>query len=152
MKSVILYTDGACFHNPGPGGYGVVLLFNGHRKELSGGYRRTTNNRMELTAVIVGLETLKEPCRVQLFTDSEYITNAINLGWVGRWERTGWKKAKNPDLWKKLLVLLKKHQVVFNWVKGHAGNPENERCDQLALQASHSQTLAMDEFYEKLPA
>ena len=137
LKHVTLYTDGAASGNPGPGGYGVILEFQGKRKELSGGYRRTTNNRMELLAAIVGLEALKERCEVTLYTDSAYLVNAINEGWAQRWRAHGWMRNKNepalnPDLWERLLRLCEQHEVHFVWVKGHAGHPENERCDQLA--------------------
>lgn len=148
-KAVSIYTDGGCDPNPGPGGYGVILLFGKHRKELSGGFRLTTNNRMELYAAIAGLQALQETCRVTLSSDSEYLVNAMTQGWIQRWERKGWKKVKNPDLWKILLVLCSQHQVTFNWIKGHAGHPENERCDQLAMHALLAQDLPADEAYER---
>lgn len=137
-KRVEIFTDGACSGNPGPGGYGVVLKYGEHIKELSGGEEQTTNNRMELTAVIVSLEALKEPCLVTLTTDSKYVVDGIEKGWAKSWRENGWKKkdkkpALNPDLWGKLLDLLEVHEVRFNWVKGHAGHPENERCDELAV-------------------
>ena len=138
-KHVDIYTDGACLGNPGPGGYGAVLLDGGHRKELSGGFRLTTNNRMEIMAVIKGLEELQEPCSVSLYSDSQYVVNAISKGWAKRWKANGWKrnskgeKALNPDLWDKMLDLCGKHEVTFKWVKGHSGNKENERCDSLAV-------------------
>ena len=140
-KQVEIFTDGACSGNPGPGGYGVVLRYKGVSKELSGGEERTTNNRMELTAVITGLSALKEPCAVTLYSDSKYIIDAIQKGWAKKWRANGWMRnakdlALNPDLWEKLLDLLEKHEVTFVWVKGHAGHPENERCDQLAVQES----------------
>jgi len=140
MKNVTIYTDGACSGNPGPGGYGVVLLHKSHRKELSGGEAQTTNNRMEMLAAIVGLEALKEPCQVALYSDSKYLVDAIEKGWAKRWQQNNWMRNKkdlalNPDLWERLLNLLTKHEVTFNWVKGHAGNPENEHCDVLARQA-----------------
>jgi len=140
MKSVTMYTDGACSGNPGPGGYGVVLLHNTHRKELSGQDPQTTNNRMEMMAAIVGLEALKEPCNVSLYSDSKYIVDAIQKGWAKRWQANNWMRTKkdpalNPDLWERLLGLLDKHNVDFYWVKGHAGNKENERCDELAREA-----------------
>ncbi len=130
MKTVTIYTDGACSGNPGPGGYGTVLLYGGARKELSGGYRLTTNNRMEILAVIKGLEALKEPCRVLLYSDSRYVVDAIEKGWVAKWRQNGWmrnkkERAQNVDLWERMTVLLEKHQVSFHWVKGHADNPEN---------------------------
>ena len=138
MKQVEIFTDGACSGNPGPGGWGAILRYNGHEKELSGGEKNTTNNRMELTAVIRALECLKEPCRVTLTTDSKYVADAINQGWAASWQKNGWRKgdkkpALNPDLWQQLLDLLNVHDVTIVWVKGHAGHPENERCDQLAV-------------------
>jgi ribonuclease HI len=137
MKSVTIYTDGACSGNPGPGGYGAVLLYGNHRKEISGGEPQTTNNRMEIMGVIKSLELLKEPCAVQLYSDSRYVVDAIEKGWASRWQQNGWMRNKkepalNPDLWEILLTLLHKHKVTFHWVKGHAGHPENERCDELA--------------------
>jgi ribonuclease HI len=153
LKSVTIYTDGACVGNPGPGGYGVVLLYGNRRKELSGGYRLTTNNRMELTAAIQGLAALKEPCQVQLFSDSEYLVNAIEKGWARRWRANGWyrqnkKMAENRDLWEELLRLCERHKVRFEWIRGHAGHLENERCDQLALQAARQSNLPAGEGYE----
>ena len=135
---VTIYTDGACSGNPGPGGWGVILSYKGHKKELSGGERQTTNNRMELTAVIEGLSALTRPCRVNVVTDSKYVVDAITLGWARKWRTQGWmrnkkEKALNPDLWETLLDLLDRHEVTFTWVKGHAGHPENERCDELAV-------------------
>jgi ribonuclease HI len=154
MKQVKLYTDGACSHNPGPGGYGVVLMYDAHRKELSGGFRRTTNNRMEILAAIVGLESLKEPCQVTLYSDSQYLVDSIMKGWAIRWQAKGWMrnskdKAINPDLWERLLQLCKIHKVQFEWVRGHAGHKENERCDELATAAVQGSALAVDEFYEQ---
>ena len=142
MKQVYIYTDGACSGNPGPGGWGTVLRFGAHEKELSGGEANTTNNRMELTAVIEGLKALKEPCEVTLTTDSKYVCDSINKGWVYGWQKRGWvksdkKPALNVDLWEQLLPLLEQHRVTFIWVKGHAGHPENERCDRLAVMESH---------------
>jgi ribonuclease HI len=156
IKRVTIYTDGGCDPNPGPGGYGVVLLFGRHRKELSGGFRLTTNNRMELYAAIKGLEALSEPCRVTLYSDSEYLVNAMNKGWAKRWQARNWMrnskdKALNPDLWQRLLELCEQHQVEFEWVRGHAGNRENERCDQLATQAMQRQDLPADENYQNQP-
>ncbi len=138
MKDVQLYTDGACSGNPGPGGYGAILVCNGVEKELSGGERETTNNRMELMAAIVGLEALKEPCRVLLTSDSRYLVDAVEKKWLDSWQRRGWKKADgkpalNLDLWKRLLVQLQRHEVTLRWIKGHAGHPYNERCDRLAV-------------------
>lgn len=139
MKKVEIFSDGACSGNPGPGGYGVILRFGEHVKELSGGEAHTTNNRMELMGVITGLSALKEPCSVILTTDSKYVVDAVTKGWVYGWQKRGWikadkKPALNSDLWEQLLRLLDKHQVTFNWVKGHAGHPENERCDRLAVE------------------
>jgi ribonuclease HI len=140
MKQVTIFTDGACSGNPGPGGYGAVLIYGKHRKELSGGETQTTNNRMEMMAVIVALETLNKPCDVTLYSDSRYIVDAIEKGWVSRWQANNWMRTKkdealNTDLWKRLLPLLETHNVSFRWVKGHSGHPENERCDQLARKA-----------------
>lgn len=140
-KHVDIYTDGACSGNPGPGGYGVILNYKGTRRELSGGEAATTNNRMELMAVITGLEALKEPCEVTLYSDSKYIIDAIQQRWVYKWKANGWMRNKkdpalNPDLWQRLLEQLERHQVNFVWVKGHAGHPENERCDALAVAAA----------------
>lgn len=138
MKTVTLYTDGACSGNPGPGGWGVILAYNGVEKELSGGEANTTNNRMELTAVIRGLQALKESCIVELYSDSKYVIDALEKGWAVSWRSKGWKKADkkpalNPDLWEQLLALAEKHQLRCHWVKGHAENPKNNRCDQLAV-------------------
>ena len=154
MKKVTIYTDGACSGNPGPGGFGALLRYGGHTRELSGGFRRTTNNRMELLAVIAGLETLKDPCRVTIFSDSRYIVDAVNKGWATRWRANGWRrnkkeKAVNPDLWSRLLDLMEVHDAEFRWVKGHAGNVGNERADALAVAASNSDDLAIDEGYER---
>lgn len=140
-KQVEIFTDGACSGNPGPGGYGVILRYKGINKELSGGEACTTNNRMELTAVITGLSALKESCYVTLYSDSKYIIDAIQKGWAKKWQANGWMRNKkdpalNPDLWEKLLHLLEQHEVNFVWVKGHAGHPENERCDRLAVEQS----------------
>ena len=137
-KTVYLYTDGACSGNPGPGGWGAVLVYGDARKELSGGEKNTTNNRMELTAAIRGLSALLEPCRVILTSDSKYLVDAVTKGWLDSWRRRGWKRGKNEDvlnvdLWQQLLPLLELHQVEFVWVKGHAGHPENERCDRMAV-------------------
>ena len=140
MKKVTIYTDGACSGNPGPGGWGAILMYGKNKKELSDGEMSTTNNRMELTAVISALEALKEPCYVTLYTDSQYVANAINLGWLESWKKKGWKRkggeVKNPDLWIKLVPLLEKHKVTFEWVKGHAENEYNNRCDELAVAES----------------
>jgi len=155
LKHVTIYTDGGCLGNPGPGGYGVVLLHDGNRKELSGGYRLTTNNRMEITAAIAGLKALRGSCDVTLFTDSQYLANAIMKGWAKRWRANGWKrnksdKALNPDLWQELLDLCDRHQVTFQWVKGHAGTPGNERCDLLSRTAAQQPDLPPDVAYEAI--
>ena len=152
MKKIDIYTDGACSGNPGAGGYGIVMLYKGIRKELSQGYRVTTNNRMEMLAVIKALECLKEPCQVTLYSDSKYVVDSITKGWVYGWKKRGWiksdkKKALNVDLWERLLPLLEKHQFEFIWVKGHAENVENERCDELARGAIASGDLLEDENY-----
>ena len=141
MKTVTLYTDGACSGNPGPGGWGAILSYNGAEKELSGGEANTTNNRMELLAVISGLEALKETCRVELYSDSKYVIDGLSKGWAASWRKNGWRKADkkpalNPDLWERLLQLTEKHQLSYHWVKGHADNPYNNRCDQLAVTES----------------
>ena len=155
LKLVTIYTDGACQCNPGPGGYGAVLLFGEHRKELSAGYRLTTNNRMEMMGAIAALQTLKTPCQVQLYSDSQYVVNAIKQGWAKKWRANGWmrnkkEKAVNPDLWAQLLNECDRHQVSFFWVRGHAGNVENERCDRLAVAAASQPDLPRDEGYEAL--
>ena len=154
LPEVIMYTDGACTNNPGPGGYGVVLLYKGKKKELSGGFRRTTNNRMEITACIKGLEALKEPCAVTLFSDSRYVVDAMEKGWAKRWKANGWKrnkteKALNSDLWERMLSLGEKHDVAFNWVRGHAGDKYNERCDRMAVEAAAKPNLPPDVPYER---
>jgi ribonuclease HI len=141
LKEVKLYTDGACSGNPGPGGWGAILRYGTHEKELSGGAPDTTNNRMELTGVIEGLSALREPCKVLVTTDSRYIVDAIEKNWLYGWKRKGWKNSKgdptpNVDLWEKLLPLLRSHDVTFNWIRGHNGHLENERCDQLAVEQS----------------
>ncbi len=146
---ITMYTDGAASGNPGPGGYGVVLISGNHRKDLSEGYRMTTNNRMELLAVIVGLEALKTPgCELTIYSDSKYVIDAVEKGWLQKWVKTSFKKKKNADLWKRFLLVYKKHKVVFSWVKGHAGNPGNERCDYLAVEASKKNSLQIDQAYE----
>ena len=144
MKTVTLYTDGACSGNPGPGGWGAILEYQGHELELSGGEKSTTNNRMELTAVIMGLSRLKEPCIVELYSDSKYVIDALEKGWAWGWKKKGWiksdkKPALNPDLWDRLLTLTTQHEVRYHWVKGHADNPKNNRCDQLAVAATEEQ-------------
>lgn len=140
-KQVELFTDGACSGNPGPGGWGAILRFGSHEKELSGGEKNTTNNRMELTAVIEGLLALKEPCFVTLTTDSKYVADGLSKGWALNWKKNGWRKADkkpalNPDLWDELLRLAEIHTLTINWIKGHAGHSENERCDALAVAES----------------
>ena len=141
MKHVDIFTDGACSGNPGPGGWAAVLRFGAHEKELSGGEAQTTNNRMELTAVLQALLALKEPCEVTVTSDSKYVTDAISKGWAQSWKRNGWRKADkspamNADLWQQLLEVLSQHKVTFCWVHGHQGHPENERCDKLAVEQS----------------
>lgn len=147
---IYLYTDGASSGNPGPGGYGVVLKCAGRELELSGGYSLTTNNRMELLAVIRGLEAIRwKNAEVHVYSDSSYVVNAVNKGWLENWQRKGFAKVKNPDLWMRLLQLLKLHRVAFHWVKGHAGHPENERCDRLAVAAgANSGQLLPDPGYQ----
>lgn len=145
---VNIYTDGASRGNPGPGGYGAVLISGKFRKELSEGFRETTNNRMELLAVIIALEALKQPCQVQVFSDSKYVVDAIEKGWVFGWVKKGFKDKKNPDLWKRFLKIYPKHQVKMNWVKGHAGHVENERCDTLAVEAALGGDLKVDEGFK----
>jgi ribonuclease HI len=151
---VLIYTDGGAIDNPGPGGYGVVMRFKNHRKELSGGYRWTTNNRMELLACIEGLKTLQRRCSVVLFSDSKYVVDGMTKGWAQRWQGGGWvlstgQPVKNADLWGQLLDLIQRHEVEFRWVRGHSGNPDNERCDQLATAAARGKELAIDAGYEK---
>lgn len=152
MHQVHIYTDGAAKGNPGPGGYGVVMEWVGrpYRKEFYEGFRLTTNNRMELLAVIVGLEKLKLPnTRVLVISDSKYVVDSVTKGWVFGWEKKGYKDKKNPDLWRRLLVIYRKHQVDFKWIKGHNNHPQNERCDQLAVMASGLPNLSVDTFYER---
>ena len=144
QKQIALFTDGSCLGNPGPGGYGIVLRYRQHEKQLSGGFRLTTNNRMELLAAIVGLETLKEPCHVDLTTDSQYVRQGIT-SWIHNWKKRGWKTAskqpvKNADLWQRLDLAAARHDVAWHWVKGHAGHRENELCDQLARSAAEKPT------------
>ena len=139
MKTVTIYTDGACSGNPGPGGWGAILSYNGIEKELSGGEKQTTNNRMELTGVISALSALKEPCIVELWSDSKYVIDALEKGWAQGWRKRGWvksdkKPALNPDLWERLLDLTEKHEMHYHWVKGHADNEKNNRCDQMAVE------------------
>jgi len=145
---IVIYTDGAARGNPGPGGLGVVMKFGKHRKEISKGYSLTTNNRMELLAVIMGLEALKRSdLKVSIYTDSRYVADAVNKGWVFSWEAKRFKKKKNVDLWLRFLEVYRKHSVKFIWVKGHANIPENERCDQLAVEASFATDLEVDSGY-----
>ena len=153
VKSVTIHTDGACSGNPGPGGYGAVLDYQGTRKELSGGFRLTTNNRMELLAAIKALEALKVPCQVTLYSDSRYVVDAVEQGWARRWQANDWMRNKkeaavNPDLWERLLQLTERHDVTFKWVQGHTGNVENERCDYLAVEAAKGHDLEVDSVYE----
>ena len=150
---VLIYTDGSALDNPGPGGYGVVLRYKNHRKELSGGFRLTTNNRMELLACIQGLKALKQACSVVLYSDSKYVIHGMTKGWAKRWQASGWKLAdgdsvKNADLWRKLLRLCGQHEVEFRWVRGHSGNRENQRCDRLAMAAAQGEGLPADTGYE----
>ena len=156
-KSITIHTDGACLGNPGPGGYGAVLEYDGTRKELSGGFRLTTNNRMELLAAILALETLKEPCSVTIHSDSKYVVDAVEQGWARRWQANDWMRNKkeaaiNPDLWERLLQQTERHDVTFRWVRGHAGNVENERCDRLAVEAANGPDLQTDSVYESSSA
>ena len=141
MKHIQIFTDGACSGNPGPGGWGAILRYKAHEKELSGGEAETTNNRMELMALIAALEQLKEPCEIDLCSDSQYVINGLQKGWAKGWRARGWKKADkspalNSDLWARLLDLSEAHTIHYNWIKGHAGHPENERCDRLAVEQS----------------
>ena len=141
MKEVWIYSDGACSGNPGPGGWGAILRYGEHTREISGGEAETTNNRMEMTAVLSALRMLKEPCRVHLVSDSRYVIDALQKGWAWGWKKKGWvksdkKPALNADLWEKMLVEIAKHDMVYEWIKGHAGHPENERCDALAVAES----------------
>lgn len=143
MKQIEIFTDGACSGNPGPGGWGAILRYQQHEKELSGGEASTTNNRMELTALIRALEQLKEPCEIDLYSDSQYVINGLEKGWAKSWRARGWKKsdkspALNPDLWARLLDLCEGHQIRYHWLRGHAGHPENERCDRLAVAQSRA--------------
>lgn len=150
QKVISLYTDGACSGNPGPGGYGLVLLFNGHRKELSQGFRKTTNNRMELLSVIIGLEAIKQKdFQVIIYSDSKYVVEAINQKWVFGWVKKGFKGKANADLWQRFLNVYNSNRHQFVWVKGHASNIENNRCDELAVAASKTSPLLIDEWYEE---
>ncbi len=152
IKDVVIYTDGAASPNPGPGGYGAVLLCNGRRKELSEGFKKTTNNRMELLGVIASLEALTMKCSGTVYSDSKYVVNAANKGWALKWQKKNWwrttkEKAKNPDLWQRFLDVYEKHDMKLEWVKGHAGIQENERCDQLAVEAAKGDNLPEDAGY-----
>jgi ribonuclease HI len=152
-KTVVIFTDGACRGNPGPGGYGAILIYQNHRKEFSGGFRWTTNNRMELMSLIVALQALKQPCALTIHTDSKYLMNAFAKNWISKWKQNGWKTTtkepvQNQDLWQTLHNLLQPHHFTFQWVKGHADNPENNRCDELAVEASRKSALAADTEYE----
>ncbi|SFI10335.1 RNase HI [Tindallia magadiensis] len=154
MKKVEIYTDGGALGNPGKGGYGAILVYGEHRKEIAGGYQHTTNNRMEMMACIKALETLKEPCEVDIFSDSKYLVDSVMKGWAKRWQANNWKrnkkdKAENSDLWKKLLELLEMHKVTLHWVKGHNGHPENERCDEMVKEAADKENLPIDAGYQK---
>ena len=154
--AIQLFTDGSSSGNPGPGGYGVILRCGSLEKEMSGGFDRTTNNRMELLAVIIGLEAIKwDNASVEVFSDSSYVVKAVNEGWLRNWEKKGWKKVKNIDLWQRFLEVYGRHRVTFHWIKGHAGHPENERCDSMAVAAgagaaAAGKTLPPDEGYERL--
>ena len=148
MAKITIYTDGAAKGNPGNGGYGVVMMSGKHKKEIAEGFRLTTNNRMELLSVIVALETIKNPAEVQVFSDSKYVVDSVEKGWVFGWQKKGFKGKKNIDLWKRFLLIYPKHNVKFNWVKGHAGNVYNERCDTLAVEAAEGDNLLVDEGYE----
>jgi len=153
-KRVVIYTDGACPGNPGPGGYAAILLYGEHRRQVSGGFRLTTNNRMEIMAAIEALRALKTRCSVTLHTDSQYLVDSMSKGWARRWRSRGWRKAggeqaMNPDLWQELLTLCERHDVAFVWVPGHAGHPENERCDQLASETALRPDLPPDPGYSR---
>jgi len=152
MKEVSIFTDGSCLGNPGPGGYGAVLVYKGHQKELSQGYKLTTNNRMEMLATVKALASLTEPCNVTLTTDSQYVKQGIT-SWISKWQKNNWKTAakqpvKNVDLWKALHEQTKRHEINWQWVKGHSGHPENERCDDLARNAAMASNLLEDEGYQ----
>lgn len=154
LKTVELFSDGACSGNPGKGGYGTVLKYGKNRKELSQGFRLTTNNRMEILGVLKGFEALKEPCNVIVTSDSKYVIDALLKGWAESWRQKGWiksdkKRAQNVDLWERLLAEIAKHNVTYEWIKGHMGHPENERCDRLAVGAYSAQELEIDEVYER---
>ena len=148
--SIEIYTDGSAKGNPGKGGYGIVLLYKGHRKEISEGFRLTTNNRMELLAIIIAIEAIKKDSEnITIYSDSKYVINAVEKGWLFNWEKTNFNKKKNPDLWIRFLKTYRKHKILLKWVKGHSNNIENERCDYLAVSASENQPLSIDSWYEK---
>jgi ribonuclease HI len=149
MAKITIYTDGSAKGNPGNGGYGAVMMSGKHKKELSQGFRLTTNNRMELLSVIVALETIKNPADVQIFSDSKYVVDSVEKGWVFGWQKKGFKGKKNIDLWKRFLLIYPKHKIKFNWVKGHAGNEYNEICDTLAVEAADGDNLLVDKGYEE---
>lgn len=154
MKEVNIFTDGGALGNPGKGGYGAILVHGEYRKEISGGFRMTTNNRMEMTACIKALEMLKYPCKIKLYSDSKYLVDGVSKGWAKRWQANNWKRnkkdmAENIDLWEKLLTLIDQHEIEFIWVKGHSGHPENERCDELVKQAAAGDELPEDEGYRE---
>lgn len=149
MPKVELYTDGSARGNPGPGGYGLILKFGSVEKEMSGGFRKTTNNRMELLAVIIGLETLTRPVEVEVYSDSKYVVEAVKQGWVFGWQKKGFKGKKNPDLWQRFLSVYPKHKVTFHWIRGHNDHPYNERCDVLATTAADGHNLQIDTAYEQ---
>lgn len=154
MKEIIIYTDGSSRGNPGPGGYGTLLIYQGHEKELSGGFVKTTNNRMEILAALAGLESLKEPCKVTVFSDSKYVIDTMDKGWLNGWKNKGWsrgprKPLKNVDLWKRMDAVITDHEITWKWVKGHAGIPENERCDILATTAADSPNKPIDEGFKE---
>ena len=153
LRHITIHTDGSCLGNPGPGGYAAILDYQGRERELSGGYRRTTNNRMEILAVIAGLEALTEPCAVTVYSDSRYVVDAIEKGWARKWKANGWMRNKresavNPDFWERLLTALDKHKVGFKWVRGHSGNAGNERADKLAVAEANGKNLPRDEGFE----
>ena len=149
MSKITIYTDGAAKGNPGNGGYGAILMSGKHRKEISEGFRMTTNNRMELLSVIKALEMIKRvPSEVEIYSDSKYVVDAVEKGWLFGWEKKGFAKKKNPDLWQRFLKIYRKHKVKFHWIKGHAGHPLNERCDELAVQAAERSNLQVDEGFE----
>ena len=153
MKTITIYTDGSSLGNPGPGGYGIVIMQDGKTKEFSQGFRKTTNNRMELLATIIAIESSPKNVKIEIFSDSSYVVNAINKNWLDKWQKNGWKTAnkkrvKNKDLWQRLLRILNQSQIKWNWVKGHAGNKHNERCDELAVLAAKSENLLIDSGYE----